>query len=55
MAFVPDMEETGEEVDDDPTPEQIALLDEVAAALLRDRRHPIAFGLSNDESDEPDT
>ena len=46
MALVPEMEETGEEVDDDPTPELEAASGEARDALA---------SLSNDESDEPDT
>jgi hypothetical protein len=45
MAFVPEMEQTGEGVDD-PTPELEAAPGEARDALA---------SLSNEESDEPDT
>ena len=46
MAFVPEMEQTGEGVDDHPTPELEAARGEARDALA---------SLSNEESDEPET
>jgi hypothetical protein len=46
MAFMPEMEETGEKVDGDPTPELEAARGEARDALA---------SLSNEELDEPDT
>jgi hypothetical protein len=40
MALVPEMEETGEEVDDDPTPEL-----EAARGEARDARAPVERGV----------